>query len=243
MNFLKALYAIIKNPHIIDQMESKYNRLYKNYDSLDKDMAVLCDKIGYYEQCIETGYLLEVPDKITGDVIYYVTEGSVPSEKLLKHVVSTVYNSTTYYIIRITVDHFIIKNNMVYIAIDEDQDITIYSQDPMLFDTFDMALKYISKNNEIHIDSDTITEYKGIKSATIKANSFTFPCRIGTTVYNVLYINDIPRIMSEYIVIGFVVKSDNVQVILYSEDEADLQYVRVGCSGFIDDSWTFTKPN
>lgn len=248
MKLFKSLWKVIKNPKIIDQYRNLVDKLNSRNDSLERDFAALCStnnrlqsSIEGYIEGIESGSLLEVPNKTKGDVIYYVANGTVVSDKLLKYIIATVYGDKTRCIIEITVDYYAIKNGLLYIVTEEDPDSLIHVKNPMLFDTFDLALKYVRDMSVDDIAIEVVTEFTNRKSVTIKPNTFTFPCDIGATIYRICNIEGKPIIYSEYKVIGFDIREDRIDAVVYSEDDVALEHVEIGCDRLKDNAWTFTK--
>ena len=249
MRFLKALWKIIKNPNIIDELTSKYYSLTSRYDSLEGDFAILgCNNdmlrssIEEYVQNIEDGLLLELPNKVKGDVIYYIANGSVPSDKLLKHAIATVYGEKTRCIIEITVDYYIIKNGLLYIVTEEDPDSLIHVKNPMLFDSFDLALKCIRDMSVDDIAIEVVTEFTNRRNISIQPNVFTYPCNIGATIYQITNLENKPIMYSEYKVIGFDIREDYIKAVVYSENAAALEFVELGLDRLKDNRWSFSKP-
>lgn len=249
LKFLKNLWKLIKNPNIFDDLTYRYSRLSKDYNSLDIDFSrlsttnsILRSKIEGYIENIENGLLLEIPNKTKGDVIYYVTNGLSPSEKILKYAIATVYGDKIRHIIEITVSHYVIMNGLLYIVMEEDPDTLIYAKNPNLFDTFDLALKYVKSLSVDGISAEVVTEFSNKHNVIIKPNTFTLPCEIGRAIYHVLTIEDKPRLYTEYTVLGFDIREDGIKLVVYSEDDAALERIDIDIDGLKDDAWSFTKP-
>ena len=246
--FFKALKQIVVNPEVIDEISNDLTQMTKSFEKSEKDIAILCtensrlqSRIEEYVQDIERGSLLQIPNMTKGDVIYYIENGSILSINLLKNTVVTVYGNKRRSIVELTVNHYRIINGLLYIVTEEDPNTPIYVQDPMLFDTFSSALKEIRAISVGDgFTSEVVTEIMNRYSVAVSPNTFTLPCRIGSSIF---YIGKNDNEWYEYKVLGFNIREDDIKILAYKQDSDDIEYIDFGPNGIKDNRWGFKRPN
>lgn len=230
-DLFRNLLKLIKNPNIIDELSDKLARA-NSSDDRNHLQAV----IDNYRTNIDNGLLLEVPNMNNGDTFYYVANGTTFSEKIQEHAILKVYAGRVRYIIKLTLEHYIIRNGILYIVPREDPNILIYAQNPMLYNRFDDALSEIRTLSDSDMAIETITEYTKheVKNNTeVVYDNFVYPYALGTRIVQKFTVNGEDR-YDEYTVIGYNIRSDGTTVVIYNKKESVMDELKITAAGISD---------